>query len=108
VQSTTALSETQRDYRFCGFWTHEDSDADIIFNPLARERALEQSKRICNFLVHFLSHRSEQELAVVGHSAWLFQMYHAVFACEDESDHKLKAWFGTSEMRSDESHLSRG
>jgi hypothetical protein len=50
--------------------------------------------------VHFLRHRPEQELAVVGHSAWLFQMCHAVLECEDESDHKLKAWIGTSEIRS--------
>jgi broad specificity phosphatase PhoE len=93
------LSETQRDYPFVDFG-HMTSDADILFDPLAREPALEQSKRIYNFLVHFLRHRPEQELAVVGHSAWLFQMCHAVLECEDESDHMLKAWFGTSEIRS--------
>lgn len=93
------LSETQRDYPFVDFG-HMTADADILFDPLAREPALEQSKRIYNFLVHFLRHRPEQELAVVGHSAWLFQMCHAVLECEDESDHKLNAWFGTSEIRS--------
>ena len=93
------LSESQRAYPFVDFG-HMTSDQDLLFDPLAREPALEQSKRIYNFLVQFLRHRPEQELAVVGHSAWLFQMCNAVLECEDKSDHQLKAWFGTSEIRS--------
>jgi broad specificity phosphatase PhoE len=92
------LSTSRRAYPFVDFG--QMSEQDLLFDPLAREPALEQSKRIYNFLVHFLRHRPEQELAVVGHSAWLFQMCHAVLECQEESDHQLKAWFGTSEIRS--------
>jgi hypothetical protein len=42
--------------------------------------------------------RPEQELAIVGHSAWLFTMCNAIVDCGD--DDFLKSLFKTSEIRS--------
>jgi broad specificity phosphatase PhoE len=92
------LSETIQDYPRIDFSIMKEmgDDQDTLWNPNYRECPKAQSQRIYKFLSEFLRHRPEQELAVVGHSAWLFNMGHTVLQCDDE----LKKWFGTSEIRS--------
>jgi len=92
------LSETIQDYPRIDFSLMKATadDQDTLWNPHARESPKAISQRIYHFLTEFLRHRPEQELAVVGHSAWLFNMGHTVLKCDDE----LRTWFGTSEIRS--------
>lgn len=74
-------------------------EEDNLWDPEKRECPKAQSKRIYEFLVDFIKDRPEGELAVVGHSAWLFSMCHTVLDFGDESD-ELKDWFKTGEIRS--------
>ncbi len=92
------LSETIQEFPQVDFsiMVATANEEDTLWNPNQRECPKAQSKRIYNFLTKFVRHRSEQELAVVGHSAWLFNMCHTVLDCDDE----MKSWFGTSEIRS--------
>ena len=50
------------------------------------------------WLQPFVQSRPEQEIAVVSHSAFLFNMLNTVMDCGD--DEELKRWFKTSEIRS--------
>jgi len=74
-------------------------EEDVYFQqyPHRRETILEQSDRIYKFLTEVVQNREEKDVAVVGHSTWLFFMMHSVLSCEDDD---LKAWFLTSEVRS--------
>jgi phosphohistidine phosphatase SixA len=66
-----------------------------------RESVVEKTNRIYDFM-KFLQGRDEDEIVVVGHSAWLFYMLNAgVVECEnDGNDKDLASWFLTSEVRS--------
>jgi broad specificity phosphatase PhoE len=91
------LSQIQADYP--GLQFHGDmSEEDTLWNPHQRESGTSKSDRIYQFLVDFVAQRPEQELAVVGHSAWLFHMCNAVVDCGEDTD--LTSWFLTSEVRS--------
>jgi len=91
------LSQIQADYPELQF--HGDiSEEDTLWDPHQRENGTSKSDRIYNFLVDFVAQRPEQELAVVGHSAWLFHMCNAVVDCGEDTD--LTSWFLTSEVRS--------
>lgn len=108
------LSESKREFPTVDFSLLEH-EHDTLWNPNEREPGHEQSDRIYKFLVDFLRTREEQELALVGHSAWLFHMCNAVVDCKfevegdinrinngDERDDReyLTSWFQTSEIRS--------
>jgi broad specificity phosphatase PhoE len=73
-------------------------DEDVLWHPSERESPAAETDRIYKFLTEFIMDRPEQELAVVGHSAWLFTMCNAVVDCGD--DDVLKSLFQTSEIRS--------
>ena len=91
------LSQIQADYPELQF--HGDiSEEDTLWDPHQRENGASKSDRIYQFLVDFVAQRPEQELAVVGHSAWLFHMCNAVVDCGEDTD--LTSWFLTSEVRS--------
>jgi broad specificity phosphatase PhoE len=91
------LSQIQADYPQLQF--HGDiSEEDTLWDPHQRESGRSKSDRIYQFLVDFVFQRPEQELAVVGHSAWLFHMCNAVVDCGEDTD--LTSWFLTSEVRS--------
>mmetsp|Transcript_21025 Transcript_21025/g.30307 ORF Transcript_21025/g.30307 Transcript_21025/m.30307 type:complete len:199 (-) Transcript_21025:215-811(-) len=62
-----------------------------------RETLLEKADRIYEFFVDFIKNRPEKEIAVVGHSAWLFCALNGVMEIENED---LRRWFLTSEVRS--------
>lgn len=99
------LSETIQEFPHIDFslmLQNGSEDDDTLWNPHQRECPKQQSLRIYQFLTEFLRHRPEQEIAIVGHSAWLFNMCHTVLDCEDD----LKAWFGTSEIRSMQLHFT--
>jgi broad specificity phosphatase PhoE len=91
------LSQIQADYPELQF--HGDiSEEDTLWDPQQRESGTSKSDRIYQFLVDFVAQRPEQELAVVGHSAWLFHMCNAIVDCGEDTD--LTSWFLTSEIRS--------
>ena len=91
------LSETAADFPSINF-DLVDSEDDVLWHPSIRERPLDESDRIYCFLVDFVRNRPEKEIAVVGHSAWLFNMCNAVVDCG--GDESLTSWFSTSEIRS--------
>jgi hypothetical protein len=76
----------------------ELGDEDCLWHPTERESPVAETDRIYKFLTEFIMDRPEQELAIVGHSAWLFTMCNAVVDCGD--DNLLKSLFQTSEIRS--------
>jgi broad specificity phosphatase PhoE len=63
-----------------------------------RETTVDMSHRCYVFLVDFLKNRTEREVAVVGHSAWLHAMCNAVLDCG--GDETLLPMFGQAELRS--------
>lgn len=92
------LSDTKKEFPDIDFSLLDQIDEDKLWNPDERECPSDKSKRIYDFLVHFVLERPEQEIAIVGHSAWLFNMTNAVVDCGD--DVELSSWFGTAEIRS--------
>lgn len=69
---------------------------DTLFMPERLETSLEKTQRVYDFL-QYVRKLPQSEIAVVGHSAWLFNMCNAVMDIKDET---LKSWFLTSEIRS--------
>lgn len=67
-----------------------------------RESMEDMSHRAYDFLVEYLYHRPEKEIAVVGHSAWLLAMTNAVLEFEEASDdvEEFGTMFGQAELRS--------
>lgn len=79
--------------------SHTDKNmSNLNWNPRKREMTTDQSTRIYHFLTEFIMSRPEVEIAVVGHSSWLFNMCNLVMDCGN--DENLKKSFGTSEIRS--------
>jgi broad specificity phosphatase PhoE len=70
---------------------------DTLFLHDRHESAKEKTDRVYDFLNHYVRQLPHKEIAVVGHSAWLFNMCNAVMDIKDES---LTSWFLTSEIRS--------
>ena len=94
-----ALSQTKEEFPHIDFSEMAGSgDEDEGWDSEARESPKAETERIYNFLTEFLMKRPEEELALVGHSAWLFTMCNAVIDCQDDAS--LKGLFGTSEIRS--------
>jgi broad specificity phosphatase PhoE len=71
-------------------------DTDTLFIHDRHETAIEKTNRVYDFL-QYIRQLPQKEIAVVGHSAWLFNMCNAVMDIDDES---LASWFLTSEIRS--------
>lgn len=94
------LSETQREFPLIDFslLEQDEGEEDALFCPTEQEAATHQSQRIYDFLVDYVKVQPQEEIAVVGHSAWLFTMCNAVMDCG--GDEELASWFGTSEIRS--------
>ena len=94
------LSETVQEYPSFDFSIMAEMayEEDLLWDPENREPPAAQAKRIYGFLTDFVRQRPEKEMAIVGHSAWLFCMCHSVLDCGQ--DDRLIAWFGTSEIRS--------
>jgi broad specificity phosphatase PhoE len=74
------------------------TEEDTLWDPTTREDTPSKSERIYDFLTNFIATRPEHNIAVVGHSAWLFHMCNAVVDCGEDDD--LASWFLTSEVRS--------
>lgn len=94
------LSHIQEDYPDIDFSLIEHEE-DVPFDAIGtdrRESPKEKTDRIYDFLVNYIRNRPEREIAVVGHSGWLFYMMNAVMDCQD--DGRLEQWFLTSEVRS--------
>ena len=71
--------------------------------PQRRESMEDMSHRAYDFLVEYLYHRPEREIAVVGHSAWLLAMTNAVLEFDGESEdveEEFGTMFGQAELRS--------
>ena len=68
-----------------------------------RESMEDMSHRAYDFLVEYLCHWPEREIAVVGHSAWLLAMTNAVLEFDGESEdveEEFGTMFGQAELRS--------
>lgn len=92
------LSQTKIDFPTVDFSLISHREEDTLWSPHERERPFDEAKRVYEFLTGFIMLRSEEELAVVGHSAWLFSMCNCVINCG--GDNALESWFKTSEIRS--------
>lgn len=91
------LSDIRNDFPHINYSLMADEE-DTLFHDDRRETLLEKSERAYDFLVEYIQNRPEKEIAVVGHSAWLFTMLNAVVDCGN--DESLMSWFLTSEIRS--------
>lgn len=91
------LSEIQADFPGLTFHPSMTED-DGLWNANERESNQSKSDRIYDFLTNFIATRSEYNIAVVGHSAWLFHLCNVVVDCGEDED--LTSWFSTSEIRS--------
>lgn len=94
------LSDTLREYPHFdfGLLLADEEEEDSLWSPTEKEAAIHQSQRIYDFLVDYVRVQPQEEIAVVGHSAWLFTMCNAVIDCG--GDEQLASWFETSEIRS--------
>eukprot|EP00300_Choanocystis_sp_HF-7_P009726 c16602_g1_i4.p1 GENE.c16602_g1_i4~~c16602_g1_i4.p1 ORF type:complete len:307 (-),score=44.63 c16602_g1_i4:40-960(-) len=72
------------------------SETDTLWTPEHRELHQSCAQRGYEFM-NWLNTRSEREVFVATHSAWLFVLFNAVVQCEDAAYHQ---WFRVGEMRS--------
>jgi phosphohistidine phosphatase SixA len=83
-------------------------DGSATKMPPQRETMEDISHRAYDFLVDYLCNCPEQEIAVVGHSAWLLSMTNAVLELDDGGDDddtarrakEFGTMFGQAELRS--------
>ena len=92
------LSEIKADYPDLQFADPNITEEDTLFDPTQFESEAKKGERIYDFLTNFLMDRSEGNIAVVCHSAWLSHMCNEVLDCGD--DNRLTSWFDVSEIRS--------
>ncbi|CAE7727180.1 unnamed protein product [Symbiodinium microadriaticum] len=71
-------------------------EEDPLLSTLHMESDLEVAERAYDFML-WLRNRSETEIVVSTHSAWLFSLFNAVLKCDDPA---LSEWFVNGEMRS--------
>lgn len=92
------LTQIKQDFPHVDYG-HISTEEDVLWDnlPDRRETVREKTDRIYDFLANFIRSRPENDIAVVGHSSWLFFMLNAVVKCETED---LGRWFMTSEVRS--------
>lgn len=100
------LSETKIDFPHVDFSLLHQGDEDVIwdeyassFDVIQRESMEDMSHRVYGFLEGYLRRLPEKEVAIVGHSAWLYAMCKAVLD-ENEPNEKLDVtMFGQAEIR---------
>ena len=94
------LSQTIADFPQVNFDLCTAGENDSLWNknPTVREDPIHEANRAYEFLTNFLMGRSETEIAVVCHSAWLFSVCNVVIDCG--GDESVESWFGTGEIRS--------
>lgn len=90
--STVQAMYPDIDFSLCG-----PEDEDTLFMADRHETAAVKTQRVYDFLVHYIRELPQTEIAVIGHSAWLFNMCNAVIDIKDDD---LTSWFLTSEIRS--------
>lgn len=71
-------------------------EEDPLLSTLHMESDSEVAERAYDFML-WLRNRSETEIVVSTHSAWLFSLFNAVLKCDDPA---LSEWFVNGEMRS--------
>lgn len=83
---------------------HED---DILFDDDNRECPSSIATRAYDFLVNFIAQRPEQEIAIISHSFWLFNVCTVLLDGGEEEKgadgtdtNELLSWFKTAEIRS--------
>ncbi|KAL7542038.1 hypothetical protein ACHAXR_011462 [Thalassiosira sp. AJA248-18] len=93
-----SIDDIQADYPEIDF-TDIEHNEDVLWDEYGdrRETLLEKSERIYEFLTEYVRQRSEKEISIVCHSAYLFTLLNAVMDIDDE---QLRSWFLTSEVRS--------
>jgi broad specificity phosphatase PhoE len=92
-----SLPQTRDEFPWVDFSTLFDDEEDSRYDATTRESPRAETDRIYQFLTEVVMQRPEDEMALVGHSAWLFTMCNAVMQCQEES---LQSLFATSEIRS--------
>jgi len=104
------LSETQAEFPNVNFSLLPHGEDDSMWNEYAinfadiqRESTEDMSHRVFDFLEGYLRHLPEKEIAVVGHSAWLHAMCHAVLDHDghekDQEQEMNTTMFGQAEIR---------
>lgn len=73
------------------------NEEDVLFLEDRRESDTEKSNRGYNFMTNFVRNLPQNEIAIVCHSGWLFNMCNVVMDIQDE---QLKTKFVTSGIRS--------
>merc|ERR1712176_1393458 len=68
------LSQTANEFPQVDFSNVVSGEEDVLWNPDEREKPVDESNRVYSFLTEFVMKRPEKEMAIVGHSAWLFNM----------------------------------
>lgn len=91
-----AVKELQQDFPMVDYAAAAIADDDPLWNEKDRETPVELATRGYEFLL-WLRNRTERDIVVATHSAWLFALLNAVVDCDDELS---KRWFDTGEMRS--------
>merc|ERR1712054_511618 len=76
-------------------WSHIVDEDDPLWTE-ERESSQVLADRAYSFMM-WLRTRPEKEVAVVTHSAWLFNLLNTTVECEDQ---ELAQWFLTGELRS--------
>ena len=95
VDYTHLLPHREEDATWNEYAARTSGDGDAP----QRETTVDMSHRAYRFLVDFLRARPEKEMAVVGHSAWLFAMTNAVLDIE-EGQSSIGPMFAQAELRS--------
>ncbi|CAE7214391.1 PGM [Symbiodinium pilosum] len=72
------------------------AEEDPLLATLHHESDMEVAQRAYDFML-WLRNRTETEIVVSTHSAWLFSLFNAVLKCDDP---ELSEWFQNGEMRS--------
>lgn len=100
------LSETKLQFPYVDFSLLHQGDEDVTWNEYAsrfdgaqRESIEDMSHRVYDFLEGYLRHLPEKEVAVVGHSAWLYAMCKAVLDHSDGEEKLDVTVFGQAEIR---------
>lgn len=92
------ISQSKVEFPFIDFSYIESGDIDELWYEDRRETVREQVDRGYHFMADFVRLRPENEIAIVSHSAFLFNLLNAAIDCGEDED--LRAWFLTSEVRS--------
>eukprot|EP00434_Breviolum_minutum_P030248 symbB.v1.2.026754.t2/scaffold2681.1/size73127/3 len=71
-------------------------EEDPLLSTMHHETDLQVAQRAYDFML-WIRNRTEKEIVVSTHSAWLFNLFNAVLKCDDP---QLAEWFVNGELRS--------